>query len=57
VVVGPSASVTTVAKAVTPQVTPEQAQKVVLVGNIAKFSLVLREPGEGLSLQNQAHDG
>ena len=30
---------------------PEQAQKVVLVGNIGKFSLVLRQPGEGLSLQ------
>jgi hypothetical protein len=32
----------TVAKAVTLQVTPEQAQKVVLAGNIGKFSLVLR---------------
>ena len=37
-------SVATVAKAVTLQVTPEQAQKVVLAGNIGKFSLVLRQP-------------
>jgi len=42
VVFGPSPSVATVAKAVTLRSTPEQAQKVVLVGNIAKFSLVLR---------------
>jgi len=49
--VGPSALVATVAKAVTLQVTPEQAQKVVLAGNTGKFSLVLRQPGEGCSLQ------
>jgi pilus assembly protein CpaB len=47
----------TVAKAVTLQVTPEQAQKVVLARNIGKYSLVLRQLGEGLSLQNEAHDG
>jgi pilus assembly protein CpaB len=41
----------TVAKAATLPVTPEQAQKVVLARNIGKYSLVLRQPGEGLSLQ------
>ena len=40
-------TVGTVAKAVTLQVTPEQAQKVLLAGNIGKLSLVLRQPGEG----------
>ena len=40
-------TVATVAKAVTLQVTPEQAQKVLLAGNIGKLSLVLRQPGEG----------
>jgi Flp pilus assembly protein CpaB len=32
------------------QITPEQAQEVVLAGNIGKFSLALRQPGKGLSL-------
>ncbi len=40
-------TVATVAKAVTLQVTPEQAQKVLLAGNIGKLSLVLRQPAEG----------
>ncbi|MGE9007764.1 Flp pilus assembly protein CpaB [Leptospira interrogans] len=40
-------TVATVAKAVTLQVSPEQAQKVLLAGNIGKLSLVLRQPGEG----------
>ena len=31
--------------------TPEPALKVVLAGNIGKFSLVLRQRGESLSLQ------
>ncbi len=39
-------AVATVAKAVTLQVSPEQAQKVLLAGNIGKLSLVLRQPGE-----------
>ena len=52
-VFGPSPSVATVAKAVTLQITPEQAQKVVLVGNIGEFSLVLRQPGEDRSLQTR----
>jgi pilus assembly protein CpaB len=37
----------TVAKAVTVEVTPEQAQKVLLATNIGKLSLILRRPGEG----------
>lgn len=41
----------TVAKAVTLQVSPEQAQKVLLAGNIGKLSLVLRQPGEGRGSQ------
>ncbi|MBO0755393.1 MAG: Flp pilus assembly protein CpaB [Bradyrhizobiaceae bacterium] len=36
----------TVAKAVTLEVTPEQAQKVLLATNIGKLSLILRQPGE-----------
>jgi pilus assembly protein CpaB len=40
-------TVATVAKAVTLQVTPEQAQKVILAGNVGKLSLVLRQPAEG----------
>jgi pilus assembly protein CpaB len=40
-------TVATVAKAVTLQVTPEQAQKVLLAGNVGKLSLVLRQPAEG----------
>jgi pilus assembly protein CpaB len=39
-------AVATVAKAVTLQVSPEQAQKILLAGNIGKLSLVLRQPGE-----------
>lgn len=46
-----SSSVATVAKAVTLQVTPEQAQKVLLASNIGKLSLVLRQPGEGRGAQ------
>ena len=38
-------TVATVAKAVTLQVTPDQAQKILLAGNIGKLSLVLRQPG------------
>src|SRR6266404_3289964 len=41
------ATVATVAKAVTLQVTPEQAQKLLLAGNVGKLSLVLRQPAEG----------
>jgi pilus assembly protein CpaB len=37
----------TVAKAVTVEVTPEQAQKVLLATNIGKLSLILRRPEEG----------
>jgi pilus assembly protein CpaB len=37
----------TVAKAVTVEVTPEQAQKVLLANNIGKLSLILRRPEEG----------
>jgi pilus assembly protein CpaB len=40
-------AIATVAKAVTLQVTPDQAQKVLLAGNIGKLSLVLRQPAEG----------
>jgi pilus assembly protein CpaB len=36
----------TVAKAVTLEVTPEQAQKVLLATNIGKLSLILRRPAE-----------
>ena len=36
----------TVAKAVTIEVTPEQAQKVLLATNIGKLSLMLRRPAE-----------
>lgn len=36
----------TIAKAVTLEVTPEQAQKVLLATNIGKLSLILRQPGE-----------
>jgi pilus assembly protein CpaB len=39
-------TVATVAKAVTLQVSPEQAQKILLAGNIGKLSLVLRQAGE-----------
>lgn len=36
----------TVAKAVTLEVTPAQAQKILLATNIGKLSLILRQPGE-----------
>src|ERR1700716_3285707 len=36
----------TVAKAVTLEVTTEQAQKILLATNIGKLSLILRQPGE-----------
>jgi len=36
----------TVAKAVTVEVTPDQAQKILLASNIGKLSLILRRPGE-----------
>jgi pilus assembly protein CpaB len=36
----------TVAKAVTVEVTPEDAQKLLLASNIGKLSLVLRQPGD-----------
>jgi pilus assembly protein CpaB len=36
----------TVAKAVTIEVSPEQAQKVLLASNIGKLSLILRQPGD-----------
>jgi pilus assembly protein CpaB len=39
--------VATIAKAVTLQVSPEQAQKLLLAGNVGKLSLVLRQPAEG----------
>jgi len=40
-------AVATVAKAVTLQVSPEQAQKLLLAGNVGKLSLVLRQPPKG----------
>lgn len=40
-------TIATVAKAVTLQVSPEQAQKLLLAGNVGKLSLVLRQPAEG----------
>jgi pilus assembly protein CpaB len=40
-------TIATVAKAVTLQVNPEQAQKLLLAGNVGKLSLVLRQPAEG----------
>jgi pilus assembly protein CpaB len=46
-------TVATVAKAVTLQVNPEQAQKLLLAGNIGKLSLVLRQPGEARASQSQ----
>ena len=44
-------TVATVAKAVTLQVSPEQAQKLLLAGNVGKLSLVLRQPAEGRSAE------
>jgi pilus assembly protein CpaB len=46
-------TIATVAKAVTLQVTPEQAQKVLLAGDIGKLSLVLRQPAEGRVAQGR----
>ncbi|SRR6266404_1429025 len=46
-------TVATVAKAVTLQVGPEQAQKVLLAGNVGKLSLVLRQPGEGRTAEGR----
>jgi pilus assembly protein CpaB len=43
----------TVAKAVTLEVTPEQAQKVLLASNVGKLSLILRQPGEKVSQSTQ----
>lgn len=40
-------AVATVAKAVTLQVSPDQAQKLLLAGNVGKLSLILRQAGEG----------
>ena len=37
----------TVPKAVTLEVTPEQAQKILLASNVGKLSLILRQPGDG----------
>src|SRR5437763_1246237 len=37
----------TIPKAVTIEVTPEQAQKILLASNIGKLSLILRQPGDG----------
>lgn len=45
-------AVATVAKAVTLQVAPEQAQKILLAGNIGKLSLVLRQAGESRLAQS-----
>ncbi|MBR0939095.1 Flp pilus assembly protein CpaB [Bradyrhizobium jicamae] len=44
-------TVATVAKAVTLQASPDQAQKILLAQNIGKLSLVLRQPGEGRSAE------
>jgi len=46
-------TVATVAKAVTLQVSPEQAQKVLLAGNVGKLSLVLRQPAEGRTAEGR----
>jgi len=45
--VGERAEQPTIANAVTLEVTPEEAQKVLLATNIGKLSLILRQPGEG----------
>jgi len=48
----------TIAKAVTLEVTPEQAQKVLLATNIGKLSLILRQPGEkNTSLNRRITEG
>jgi pilus assembly protein CpaB len=43
----------TVAKAVTLEVTTEQAQKILLATNIGKLSLILRQPGEAGTASNR----
>lgn len=43
----------TVAKAVTLEVTAEQAQKILLATNIGKLSLILRQPGEENSVSSR----
>jgi pilus assembly protein CpaB len=45
-------AVATVAKAVTLQVSPQQAQKLLLAGNVGKLSLVLRQAGEARLAQS-----
>jgi len=45
-------TVATVAKAVTLSVTPPQAQKLLLAGNIGKLSLILRQAGEARLAQS-----
>ncbi len=44
-------AVATVAKAVTLQVSPEQANKILLAGNVGKLSLILRQPMETRSAE------
>src|SRR6266700_1530859 len=46
-------AVATLAKAVTLQVSPEQAQKLLLAGNVGKLSLVFRQPAEGKLAQGR----
>src|SRR6266702_8781053 len=46
-------TVASVAKAVTLQVSPEQAQKLLLAGNVGKLSLVLRQPAEGRTAEGR----
>jgi pilus assembly protein CpaB len=43
----------TVAKAVTLEVTSEQAQKILLATNVGKLSLILRQPGDAHSQSNR----
>jgi pilus assembly protein CpaB len=43
----------TVAKAVTLEVTPEQAQKILLATNVGKLSLILRQPEEASSASSR----
>jgi pilus assembly protein CpaB len=51
-------AVATVAKAVTLQVSPQQAQKLLLAGNIGKLSLILRQAGEArLAQAGRVTDG
>src|SRR5262249_23764194 len=51
-------AVATVAKAVTLPVSPQQAQKVLLAGNVGKLSLILRQAGEArLAQSGRVTDG